>query len=300
MKQELPALLSGTFPKRKADINKYSAGTVAVVGGSIRFPHAPVIAAIGAKAAGAGLIHLVAPNVSAFAAGTHVPEATVARLSSTCSIPKADVTAAGMGLGVSGKSEMIVSKLISGSQACFVLDADALNILAKWYGSGKMFRPVDNQVLVLTPHEGEAARLLGVPSEDISRNREAAAVSISGRFGAVTVLKGPNTIVAVPAQGKSEGVVFYRCEAGNPYMAVGGMGDLLAGMIAARWAYLRKSCPGVDPRTCAAKAASSAVWLHASSADAVLESGDDAPGVLSVARRAAVSRIKLENFGTCR
>ncbi|MBR4258663.1 MAG: hypothetical protein IKQ17_06510 [Kiritimatiellae bacterium] len=132
--RSLPAELKGAFPPRPANANKYTVGTVAVVGGSGRYPHAPVIAALGARAAGAGLVQLVVPDASRLAAGSHVPEATLTKLTATCVPPKADVTAIGMGLGLSVSAEVIVSRLLSGSSGRFVLDADALAVLAGWYG----------------------------------------------------------------------------------------------------------------------------------------------------------------------
>ena len=74
--QQVSEMIANAFPKRPADANKYSVGTVTVVGGSGRFIHAPSICGLGARAAGAGLIHLVVPDASRIAAGNLVPEAT--------------------------------------------------------------------------------------------------------------------------------------------------------------------------------------------------------------------------------
>ena len=136
----LPNELKGAFVKRPLDANKYSVGTVTVVGGSGHYIHAPVIAGLGARAAGAGLVQLVVPDASRIAAGSLVPEATFTKLVATCVPPKADVIVMGMGLGVSVSSEVIVSRLLSGSKGRFVLDADALAILASWYGRTAMIR----------------------------------------------------------------------------------------------------------------------------------------------------------------
>ena len=137
----LPSELKGAFVKRPLDANKYSVGTVTVVGGSGHYIHAPVIAGLGAHAAGAGLVQLVVPDASRIAAGSLVPEATFTKLVATCVPPKADVIVMGMGLGVSVSSEVIVSRLLSGSKGRFVLDADALAILASWYGRTDGYDP---------------------------------------------------------------------------------------------------------------------------------------------------------------
>ena len=277
---QVPNSISVSFPGRPADSNKYSVGTVTVVGGSGRFLHAPSICGLGARAAGAGLIHLVVPDAARIAAGALVPEATFMKQTATCVPPKADTMVIGMGLGVSQTSEMLVSRLLSGSKGNFVLDADALTILAKWYAEKQDIHPAtEGQSLILTPHAGEAARLLACKTEDILKDRKSAAETIVERYHAICVLKGANTIVAAP-DGRS-----YVCEAGNPFMAMGGMGDLLAGVIAARWSYIKD----------AFLAASSAVWLHATASDALVNAEPPIdPSIVNTAARIGSLRVTLE------
>ena len=211
MSPSLPLTLAAAFPKRPADLHKYTAGTVAVVGGSARYPHAPVIAALGARAAGAGLVQLMVPDVSRIAAGALVPEATFCEQASACALPRADVTAMGMGLGNSPDGERLVSRILSASPGRFVLDADALGLLAKWHAAGSLPKE-EGQTLVLTPHVGEAARLLACTTEEIQSDRPAAVRRIADRYQATTVLKGPHTLVAAP--GRED---LFECEAGNPF-----------------------------------------------------------------------------------
>ena len=279
MNQIVPDELKDGFPPRPVDSNKYTVGTVSVVGGSGRYIHAPVIAGLGARAAGAGLVQLVVPDASRIAAGALVPEATFTKLTATCVPPKADVTVVGMGLGVSVSTEVIVSRLLSGSQGRFVIDADALQILAAWYGKNDGYDPAAGQELVLTPHEGEAARLLGWTKERVKQDRLATAREIVDRYGATVVLKGVRTLVM-----SSDGSRVYENATGNPFMALGGMGDLLAGVIGARWAYLKR-----DPFL----AASSGVWLHSSAADRVVAAGQD-PSVVNIASSVGSMRVGLD------
>ena len=283
-----PATLVAAFPKRPLDLHKYSAGTVTVVGGSARYIHAPVIAALGARAAGAGLVQLVVPDASRIAAGALVPEATFTKQTPTCVPPRADVTVVGMGLGTAQNSEMLVSRILSGSSGRFVLDADALGILAKWYAARPRAQAKEEgQSLVLTPHAGEAARLLACTPEEIQSDRPAAVRRIVERYRATVVLKGPHTLVAAP--GRDE---IFTCPAGNPFMALGGMGDLLSGALAARWAYLSKTRPDPDA---AFLAACAAVWLHATASDALVNAdppGD--PSVVNTAHALASLRVALE------
>lgn len=283
-----PATLVSAFPKRPTDLHKYSAGTVTVVGGSARYIHAPVIAALGARAAGAGLVQLVVPDASRIAAGALVPEATFTKQTPTCVPPRADVTVVGMGLGTAQNSEMLVSRILSGSSGRFVLDADALGILAKWYATRpRALAEVEGQTLVLTPHAGEAARLLACTPEEIQSDRPAAVRRIVERYRATVVLKGPHTLVAAPDRDE-----IFTCPAGNPFMALGGMGDLLAGALAARWASLSKSRPDPDA---AYLAACAAVWLHAAASDALVNADPPAdPSVVNTAHALASLRVALE------
>ena len=281
--QQVPEMIAKAFPKRPADANKYSVGTVTVVGGSGRFIHAPSICGLGARAAGAGLIHLVVPDASRIAAGSLVPEATFMKQSATCVPPKADTMVIGMGLSVTQTTEMLVSRLLSGSRGNFVLDADALTILSNWYARKQANPPAtEGQALILTPHAGEAARLLNCTAADILEDRMSAAKKIVERYHAICVLKGANTIVSAP-DGRT-----YTCEAGNPFMAMGGMGDLLSGVIAARWSYVKD----------AFLAACSSVWLHAAASDALVSAEPPVdPSIANTAAKIGSLRVALERNG---
>ena len=275
----LPQELLKAFAPRPVDANKYTVGTVTVVGGSGHYIHAPVIAGLGARAAGAGLVQLVVPDASRIAAGSLVPEATFTKHVATCVPPKADVTVIGMGLGVSVSAEVIVSRLLSGSRGRFVLDADALAVLASWYGRTDGYDPAKGQELVLTPHEGEAAKLLGWERARVTADRPAAAREIVERYGATVVLKGARTLVV-----SADGARVYENATGNPFMALGGMGDLLAGVIGARWAYLKG-----DPFL----AAAASVWLHGAASDALVAAGGD-PSIVNTAARIGSLRVALD------
>jgi len=280
-----PSELRSAFVQRPVDASKRTVGTVTVVGGSGHYIHAPVIAGLGARAAGSGLVQLVVPDASRIAAGALVPEATFTKLVSTCVPPKADVMVVGMGLGVGINTELLVSRLLSGSCGRFVIDADALSILAGWYGKRDGYEPAAGQELVLTPHEGEAARLLGWKYEKVRADRRAAALEIADRYGATVVLKGAGTLVV-----SRDGSRVYENATGNPCMALGGMGDLLAGVLGARWAYL-KSDPFV--------AAASSVWLHGAASDALVDAGGD-PSVAATASMIGSLRVKLDGFAQSR
>lgn len=275
----VPIQLSSAFRPREINANKYSVGTITVVGGSGHYIHAPVIAGLGARAAGAGLVQLVIPDASRIAAGIHVPEATFTKLTTTCVPPRADAYVIGMGLGISTSTEVVVTRLLSGSKGRFVIDADALSILARWYGKTDGYDPANGQELILTPHEGEAAKLLGWKKEDVIRDRRVTAQAIVDRYGATVVLKGAKTLVM-----SSDGSRVYENDTGNPFMALGGMGDLLAGVIGARWAFLKD-----DPFL----AAASGVWIHGKASDDVVSSAGD-PSIVNTAAEIGSLRVQLD------
>ncbi len=275
----LPKELKGAFKPRPRDADKHSVGTVAIVGGSASFSSAPAIAGLGARAAGSGLVRLVVPDETRCAAALLVPEATYERLSPSVLPPRADVTVVGMGLGAGCDAQALVLQLLSGGRGRFVLDADALTILAGRYGMVDGYRPQPGQELVLTPHEGEAARLLGWTREAVSADRPSAARAIVRRYGATVVLKGPGTLVV-----SEDGSRFYENSTGNPFMALGGMGDLLAGALGARWAYLQAD---------AFLAAASAVWLHGAAADRIVAEGGDM-SLTHVATELGAMRVVLD------
>ena len=259
MKTSLPASLATAFPKRPADMHKYSAGVVTVIGGCARYPHAPVIAALGVRAGGAGLVQLAVPDASRAAAGALVPEATFAELAPGVTPPRTDVTALGMGLGDGPDSEALVAHVLS-CAGRFVVDASALAVLARLRAADAL-PSVEGCTLVLTPHVGEAARLLDCTTDEIQSDRSSAVRRLVESYRAVVVLKGPHTLVASPDRAE----VF---------------------------AYLSKSRPDPDA---AFLAACGAVWLHSAASDALVAAdppGD--PSIVNTAHAIASLRVALE------
>jgi hydroxyethylthiazole kinase-like uncharacterized protein yjeF len=181
------------------------------------------------------------------------PEAMVRAAESTSDLvpmlARSHVVAIGPGLGLHDWGRALFHHAVR-SEKPLVLDADALNLLADM--------PQSLEDAILTPHPGEAARLLGCTTADVQRDRFGAAAAIARRHASVVVLKGAGTIVAAPDQ------VPRVIDAGNPGMAVGGMGDVLTGVIAA----LRAQ--GLS----AFDAASAGALLHALAGDAAAWDGE--------------------------
>ena len=239
--QELKSFIS----PRKPDAHKGSVGRVLIVGGNATMEGAAFMAAHSAYRSGAGLVSVAMPANQGAKLITSAPEIRVfdgsdAQFTETL-MNDCDVLGIGPGLGQDTWAQKIWQTALSGS-ARIVADADALNLLAK--------APALRDDWVLTPHPGEAARLLNCSVKQVQSDRLEAARTIARRFGAVTVLKGAATLI-------SNGKKTWICTSGNPGMATGGMGDVLTGIVCALWAQ------GLN----ALEAACTAVWLHAAAGD---------------------------------
>lgn len=213
----LPALL----PPRRANTHKGESGHVLCVGGNHGSGGAIAMAAEAALRAGAGLLSLGTRRDHVGPLLARLPEAMTHALEDSDALPalldKAKVVAIGPGLGQDEWARALFARVLA-SPRPLVLDADALNLLAQ--------DPRALPAAILTPHPGEAARLLGCSTADVQSDRYTAAQALAERFHGVVVLKGAGSIVAAPGQRPR------LIAAGNPGMAVGGMGDLLTGIIA--------------------------------------------------------------------
>ncbi|MEO6800242.1 MAG: NAD(P)H-hydrate dehydratase [Rhodanobacter sp.] len=247
-------LAAEALPPRDRYGNKGSYGHVLVIGGGQGMAGAVRLAGESALRAGAGKVSVAtrAEHVSALNAarpelmahGVDGPQALQSM------IERADVLALGPGLGQSAWGHALWLTAVE-SEKPLVLDADGLNLLAN--EPRRFAGPT-----VLTPHPGEAARLLGVPVAEVEHDRFAAARELADRHAAVVVLKGAGSLIADP-DGRLD-----VCPWGNPGMASGGMGDLLTGVIAALLAQ------GCGPW----QAACIGVGLHARAGDRAAQAGE--------------------------
>jgi len=246
------ALLPAQLPPRRIDTHKGESGHVLCVGGNHGSGGAAMLCAEAALRSGTGLTSVAtrAAHVSPLLA--RCPEAMVHAVEDAFDLApllaRAGVVALGPGLGQDDWARRLWAAALECGKP-LVVDADALNLLAQ--------QPHPLAQAVLTPHPGEAARLLDVDTATIQRDRFAAAQAMAERFSAVVVLKGAGTVVAAPGQ------LPRVIAAGNPGMAVGGMGDLLTGVIAALLAQ------GLAPFDAAATGA----LLHGLAGDAAAAAG---------------------------
>jgi len=237
-----------SLPDRPYDSHKGTYGTALLMGGSNRYPGAIVLAAEGAARSGAGLVRVATVESAIAPLVSRVPEAIAeAGPAVEVSLEGADAILAGPGLGRNPETRRLVAKLLHEAPCPLVLDADAIAVLE---GKPEVLRQC-KQPVVLTPHPGELAMLLGTDVASIQKDRQAAVRKAADRSGAVVVLKGSGTLVAQP--GKPTWINLN----GNPGMACGGCGDVLAGLLAGLLA--QKVSP--------LQAAYSAVWLHGTAGD---------------------------------
>jgi NAD(P)H-hydrate epimerase len=242
------------LPPRARDAHKGAFGHVLVVGGDAGFAGAPIMAGEAALRTGAGLVSVATRPAHGALAAALRPELMVHGIAAAADLEpllrRATVIAAGPGLGQSDWAVAFLACVLD-TRVPLVLDADALNLLAR--------DPVRRAGWILTPHPGEAARLLGATTRDVQGDRLGAAQALVEKYGGVAVLKGAGTVVAGGGN---------RCPAicgdGNPGMASGGMGDVLTGVIAALCAQ------GVPAR----EAAETGVCLHAAAADRAAADGE--------------------------
>ncbi len=263
MAKEIDAqLVFSQLAPRRPDSHKGSYGRLLCVCGSTHFRGAAALAVEGALRAGAGLVTLASTEPVIAAVSARCPECTflpcrqsaeggVSAQSGRAILEQARGAGAllfGPGLGGTAGTAALLELLGPGGGCPLVLDADGLNAAA---ALPELPRPAAGLPLILTPHPGEMARLCGLTIAEVQASREGIAASYARAQACVVVLKGHRTIVAGP-----EGEV-YQNTTGNPGLARGGSGDILAGMTAALLAQ------GLSPLM----AAVCAVWLHGAAAD---------------------------------
>lgn len=211
--------LAGWLPPRRPCSHKGEHGRLLLVGGDRGFGGAIRMAAEAALRSGAGLVRVLTHYEHVAPLLTARPELMVQALDDEAlqrAQAWADVTVIGPGLGQEAWGQNAL-KVLQSSDKPTLWDADALNLLA--------LNPEKRQNRVITPHPGEAARLLGCSTADIESDRLLAVRRLAAEYGGVAVLKGAGTLIA------DEHGAMAIADVGNPGMASGGMGDVLAGII---------------------------------------------------------------------
>jgi NAD(P)H-hydrate epimerase len=243
-----------SFPRRQRNSHKGNYGHVLVIGGDVGFSGAARLAGEAALRTGAGLVsiatrvaHAHVLNAGCFELMSH-PVEHITELKPL--LKKANTIVLGPGLGQQAWGQELFATAILLPQL-LVLDADALNLLVNYpnyhYHSNR----------ILTPHPGEAARLLKCTTLEINANRFAAVKEIQAVYGGVCILKGAGSLVF-------DGEEIFISNTGNPGMASGGMGDVLAGVIGGLLAQ----------GSTIKEAAKIGVYLHGAAADLAAQQGE--------------------------
>lgn len=259
---------AGLLPARPENAHKGSMGRVFILGGSIGYSGAAILAAEAAVRSGCGLVYLGAPRTLNPILEARLIEAITKPLPETESVTvgieaegaiteimeSADSMALGPGLGQHPETSALIKKIILTSKKPMVIDADAVNSLK---GDASILGSRQSPA-VLTPHPGELAGLLGKTVGEIMLDPLRILKALAAKYDIIVVMKQARTIIAAP-----DGSVFVNTT-GNPGMATGGSGDVLTGMLASFMAR------GLEPL----EAAKLGVFLHG-------EAGDDAASRLT-------------------
>jgi NAD(P)H-hydrate epimerase len=242
--------LRAAFGRRANSAYKNRFGHVLVLGGDLGMGGAVALAGEAALRCGAGLVSVVTREQHVGPLLARCPELMVLGAQHTAGVTDrlamADVIAVGPGLGREAWGRELLDRALSMDKPC-VVDADGLNLLAERDGA----LPSGSAI---TPHPGEAARLLGVSNDDVQADRFATVKRLAERYRTTALLKGAGTLV-VAENSDACGI----CLLGNPAMATAGMGDVLTGVVA-----------GLAARMPAAAAVPAAVCLHSAAADRVV------------------------------
>jgi hydroxyethylthiazole kinase-like uncharacterized protein yjeF len=258
-----PARLSQVFAPRAREANKGTFGTVAIVGGAAGMTGAVLLAGRSALRTGAGKVFIgFMQDTLPWPCDPLQPELMCRTVDDLLlNDPGVTVWVAGSGAGTLSASRARLAQLLAQAagpsaknvKRPVVLDADALNLLAQ----GTLTLP-NPATTVLTPHPGEAGRLLGQPPSQVQADRLAAIRALATRYGAWIVLKGAGTLVADP------GATEVTCNpTGNAGLASAGTGDVLAGVLGS---LLAQRLPW-------RQAIEGAVWLHGRAADRCVQQG---------------------------
>ena len=222
-----PEALKNLLPSRPENIHKGSRGRLLIVGGSEKYPGAPVLSALGALRSGAGLVTLLSLEKVCMTCAARLPEVIYCFEDDRFKwqelvFAQKDINAlvVGPGLDRSVAAEIFIARMWREWPEKILIDGDGLNALAV-----VREKIVPRFGAVITPHEGEAARLLNITPKQVHANRLEALHKLTQKFGCV-VLKGHPTLIA-------SGEDFAEVQHGGPELAVPGSGDVLSGCIGA-------------------------------------------------------------------
>jgi hydroxyethylthiazole kinase-like uncharacterized protein yjeF len=253
-----PEQFSRVLRRRPANSNKGDFGSLAVVGGAPGMAGAALLAARAGLRLGAGKVYVAFPAPSSMAVDPVQPELMI-RAASEISDLGADALVVGCGLGTGEAARACVLQSLAFAGP-LLLDADALNLLAKDKALRTALCERAAGGTVVTPHPGEAGRLLGLTSAQVQADRIGHALALARELGAVVVLKGAGSVIALPpALERAAGMPYAVNPTGTSALASAGTGDVLSGMIGALLS--AGACANEDPPSLL-ESVLAGVWLH--------------------------------------
>ncbi len=252
---------------RQPHEHKGHAGKVLIIGGASGMAGAALLAGRAALHAGAGWVLIGFLDERAITVLSDQPELMLSHASKEMiEQVQPDVLAIGPGLGQDAQAHDLLSHALQ-SSVLLIIDADGLNLIAAHPELLKQLKHRPSLSTVITPHPGEAARLLNTTTEEIQMNRPLAIDRLVALTGSIVVLKGQNTLIKPPNTSTELNKAAQMCLKGHPGMGVAGMGDVLTGVIAAIVSQ------GIRHHINPFEASCLAVELHASAADSLLNQG---------------------------
>lgn len=249
------SMFQPALPVRSLDAHKGSSGSVAIIGGDQGMLGAVLLAARAALYAGAGRTYASMICTTALSVDSLYPEIMMRTPEGIAALPQLNAVVIGPGLGQSDSAIQVLTFWLKQTHV-LILDADALNLIAHQADLVALLRDRESET-ILTPHVGEAARLMATSVAVIQAARVESAIELAQSLQSICVLKGAGTVIA-----KKDGQYWINTT-GNPALATGGTGDVLAGVIASLVAQ------GVTP----IHAAKLGVYVHGAAADALVEQG---------------------------
>ncbi len=237
MQMVTDSLISPLLPIREQDCHKGLCGTAGLFVGNMGYSGAAVLSGKAAVKSGVGIANMIIPECIYNIVGISIPEAVCTVLKGDSyetihendaekiisALNKCNAALVGCGLGRSNHIKSVLKKILAECDIPLVIDADGINVLCDCIELIKQYKGS----VILTPHPKEASRILDCSVEDIQNDRLYAVTEIAARTGAITVLKGANSLIAYPS-----GRTFVVSD-GNPGMATAGSGDALAGITVA-------------------------------------------------------------------
>lgn len=275
------SMVLNALPPRKNDAHKGTFGSVAIIGGDTSMVGAVLLSARAALLSGAGRVYAACLSADAPSVDLLHPEIMFRAPADLIKLAQLDCIVIGPGLGQSKVAVELLGFWLN-QQVPLLVDADALNLIAKYQNLAVICQNRSTET-VITPHVGEAARLLGVSAELIQQSRDDSAFKLASSLHATCVLKGASTVVT-----NFEGVSFVNAT-GNVGLASGGTGDVLSGIIGS---FLAQGLSGIE-------AAKLGVYIHGAAADALVARGVGPAGLtaseVAIEARNVINRLSQLN-----